>query len=447
MNRNIIILLFTGVLMGALDIAVIGPALPAIQQHFGISNRDLPWLFNIYVLFNLIATPLMGKLSDLFGRKSIYAMDVFLFGAGSLLVMSSQNFSMLLAGRAIQGFGAGGIFPVAASVIGDTVPKEKQGSALGWIGAVFGLAFIIGPPVGGALLLISWKWIFAINIPFALVVGIFSLRLLPGRKKSGPIHFDYTGMFLLILSLFGLAYGINRIDTSDFAGSIAQINVWLPLLTALVLLPVFYFHQLRQSYPTLHVNLLHTRQLLISYLIAFGAGIGELSSIYFPSLAHQAFGVSVAKASFMLLPMVLTLFVFAPVAGKMIDRTEVKYVIFTGILLLAAGLGSMAIFTISRVLFYTSGALIGAGLSFLLGAPLRYIMNRETDETDRASGQSILTLFTSTGQLVSAALAGALIQSLGNDIPAFQTTFGILALLTIPLVLASMGLHKYKINE
>src|SRR5512140_2809623 len=119
-RNQVLLVLFLGVLMGALDIAIVAPALPSIQKFFIVGDRALTWTFTIYVLFNLIGTPLMAKLSDISGRRSIYILDVVLFAAGSLTVaLSPQNmFAILLIGRALQGLGAGGIFPVASAVIG-----------------------------------------------------------------------------------------------------------------------------------------------------------------------------------------------------------------------------------------------------------------------------------------------------------------------------------------
>ena len=136
MRNRILLVLFVGVLMGALDIAIVGPALHSIQRSFGVDDRAIAWVFSIYVLFSLIGTPLMAKLSDIFGRRAIYVLDVTIFAAGSLLVALSSSFTLLLIGRAVQGLGAGGIFPVASAVIGDTFPPEKRGGALGLIGAV-----------------------------------------------------------------------------------------------------------------------------------------------------------------------------------------------------------------------------------------------------------------------------------------------------------------------
>ncbi|MBT3223594.1 MAG: MFS transporter, partial [Proteobacteria bacterium] len=140
-RKYILLLLFCGVFVGALDMAIVGPALPALQAHFGVDDRSLSWTFTIYVLFNVMATPLLGKLSDVLGRRAVYVPCILVFAAGSLVVACSPSFEVLLAGRAIQGFGTGGVLPVASAVIGDVYPPEKRGGALGIVGAVFGLAF------------------------------------------------------------------------------------------------------------------------------------------------------------------------------------------------------------------------------------------------------------------------------------------------------------------
>ena len=140
-RTRVMTLLFVGVLMGALDLAVIGPALPAMQAEFAMNNRQLAWLFNIYVLCQLVSTPLLAKMSDRFGRRAIYIFSIALFAVGSLVLVVAPIAEVLMMGRAIQGFGAGGIFPVAAAVIGDTFPPEKRGGALGLIARFSGWRF------------------------------------------------------------------------------------------------------------------------------------------------------------------------------------------------------------------------------------------------------------------------------------------------------------------
>ena len=232
-RNKVLLVLFLGVLMGALDIAIVAPALPSIQAFFGVGDRVLTWTFTIYVLFNLIGTPLMAKLSDTFGRRSIYTLDVTLFALGSLIVaLSPANlFAMLLVGRALQGFGAGGIFPVASAVIGDTFPPEKRGGALGLIGAVFGLAFLVGPILGGVILTFTgWQWLFIINLPIALAVIILGWRVLPVTHPATTRPFDWAGMLTLGVMLASLAFGLNQINVQNFFPSLLSLNVWPFLL-------------------------------------------------------------------------------------------------------------------------------------------------------------------------------------------------------------------------
>jgi len=151
-QKAIISLLFTGVLMGALDISIVGPAIPSIESFLRLGPRFSGWIFSIYVLFNLIGISLFARLSDIYGRRNIYISALAVFAVGSLVVSLSQSFNTLLIGRAIQGFGASGIFPVASALVGDIFPPEKRGRILGLIGAVFGLAFLMGPFIAGILL-------------------------------------------------------------------------------------------------------------------------------------------------------------------------------------------------------------------------------------------------------------------------------------------------------
>ena len=151
-NNKVLALLFFGVLMGALDISIVGPAIPSISEALKVAQKELSWIFSIYVLFNLVGISLFAKLSDLYGRRSIYMITLAVFGIGSLVVSLAGSLDILLLGRAIQGFGASGIFPVASAVVGDQFPPEKRGRVLGMIGAVWGIAFIIGPILAGTLL-------------------------------------------------------------------------------------------------------------------------------------------------------------------------------------------------------------------------------------------------------------------------------------------------------
>lgn len=440
-SRNrILLVLFLGVLMGALDIAIVGPALHSIKTTFGVDDRLLAWTFTIYVLFNLIGTPLMAKLSDIFGRRSVYVADVTLFAIGSLVVALSASFPVLLAGRALQGFGAGGIFPVASAVIGDTFPPEKRGSALGLIGAVFGLAFIIGPILGGVLLMVGWQWLFIVNIPVAVLVIAMSLRLLPATRAAERKPFDWQGMVVLGALLIALTYGINQIDTAHFGASLTSLTVWPFLLLAVILVPVFRQIELRAADPVLRMSLFGTRQAVLANVLSAGAGLGEAGLVFMPALATAALGMTGSKASFMLMPVVLAMSVGSPMAGRFLDRLGSKVVVVTGAALLAAGMVLLSQGAASLALFIVAGLLIGLGLSALLGAPVRYIMLNEAPGSDRAAAQGAITLFTSTGQLISGAAVGAVAASRGGGAAGYTSAYLVIAAVAVLLTLLALGL-------
>ena len=435
-RNRLLLVLFVGVLMGALDIAIVGPALPGIQRSFGVGNDAISWVFTIYVLFNLISTPLMAKLSDRFGRRAIYTLDVALFGAGSLIVAASPGFAALLLGRAVQAVGAGGIFPVASAVIGDTFPEEKRGRALGIIGAVFGLAFLAGPVLGGVFLQFNWHWLFLVNLPIAAGLIVASQRLVPSARAASTAPFDWSGVVVLSTLLAGLALGLSRIDASALGASLTSVSVGPLLLLALALAPVFWWLERRAPDAVLRPSLLASSQVRLVGLVAIGAGLSEAAMVFLPSLAVSALGVSAATASFMLLPLVVALAFGSPTAGRLLETVGSKAVVLGGLVLAAAGLFTLGRHAASMGGFITGSILVGLGLSALLGAPLRYILLREAGEADRGASQGLLTMFTSVGQLVGGALVGAVAASAAAGFPGALV---VLAVVMAVLVAPSLG--------
>jgi EmrB/QacA subfamily drug resistance transporter len=440
-RNQILIVLFCGVLMGALDIAIVGPALTAIQKGFGVNDRLLTWVFSIYVLFSLIGTPLMAKLSDQFGRRPVYIANILLFALGSLIVAVAYSYNQVLVGRAIQGFGAGGIFPVATAVIGDTFPAEKRGSALGLIGAVFGVAFMIGPIIGGLLLSASWRWLFLINLPLAAAIVILAVRILPAIRpaRSGP--FDFLGMGILAACLACLAIGLNQIDTSRIPSSLVSWEVLPFLLGAICLAPLLIWREKRSNNPVLRLDLFTNRQMILSYILSMGAGIGESVLVFMPLLAVAAFSLTSSQASYLLLPLVLAMALVSPLIGRLLDRFGSKTVVFSGTFFLVVGmicLGTLASLAIG--FFLLAGALVGAGLSSLLGAPIRYIMLNEASSQDRSVAQGVVTLSGSIGQLIGSALVGAVAASTGGGVPGYSSAYLAVGILSVILIAAASRL-------
>ena len=447
-RNRILLVLFLGVLMGALDIAIVAPALPSIQKFFNISDRSLTWAFTIYVLFNLIGTPLMAKLSDRYGRRIIYILDVALFAAGSLIVSLSpaDGFGVLLAGRAMQGFGAGGIFPVASAVIGDTFPPEKRGSALGLIGAVFGLAFLIGPILGGIILSFAgWQWLFLINLPIAAVVILMGSSLLPATRPAEQRPFDTAGMATLGLALAALAFGLNQIDTQNFLTSLISLKVAPALLGGLLLLFIFGRVERKATDPVLNLRLFKSRQTVLASVLSAGAGLGEVGMVFIPALGLAAMPAIINKqnASYLLLPVVLAMAIGSPLVGRMLDKFGSKVMVLAGTILLAAGmlmLSSQLTYLLGG--FIISSVVIGLGLSSLLGAPMRYIMLNEASEADRTSAQGVITLFTSIGQMTSSAVVGAVAASLGGGVKGYTSAYLVIGIFAAVMVVLALGLKN-----
>lgn len=446
-RNRVLLVLFLGVLMGALDIAIIAPALPVIRSYFGVGDRAGSWTFTIYVLFNLIGTPLMAKLSDRFGRRWIYVIDVLVFAVGSVVVALSPAslFGMLIAGRALQGLGAGGIFPVASAVIGDTFPPEKRGGALGLIGAVFGIAFIIGPILGGVILtFLGWQWLFLVNLPIAAVVVYMSLKLLPSTHSGSRLSFDVAGMIVLGLMLTSLALGLNSIDTRHFFSSLLTPGVYPFFLLSMVLLAIFPRIERRAQDPVLNLTLLGTRQAAIAGVLSAGAGLGEVGMVFIPSMAIVALGLDKHLSSYMLMPVVLAMAVGSPLAGRFLDRFGSKLVVQVGTALLAIGMFLLSFGSLASIMaiFILSGVIIGFGLSALLGAPIRYIMLNEAPASARTSAQGAITVFTSVGQLTSSAVVGAVAASQGGGVAGYSAAYLVIGVVAFMMVLLTFGMKN-----
>ena len=441
-SKAVMALLFVGVLMGALDLAIIGPALPAIQAEFGLDNRQLSWLFNIYVLAQLIGTPLLAKLSDRHGRRLIYVLCVSGFGIGSLMLVLAGNQEILMIGRAVQGFGASGIFPVAAAVIGDTFPKEKQGGALGLIGAVFGLAFLIGPVLGGILLQFSWQWLFVINLPIAIALIIAGWKLLPRAGKSSALPFDWAGGVLLTTLLLGLAIGVTNLDTADLVPSLKTLAVWPFLITGIVLLPAFWKNEKTAADPIIRPSFFAAKQIRLVMIIAAVVGTIECAQVFLPALAVASLGVTESMAAWLMLPGVFVMMVVSPLAGKAVDKLGAGIIIQQAIAFIVVGVMIWALMPLTFVSFIGAGLIAGIGLAALLGAPLRYIIIEESTADDRASAQGLLNIFLAIGQLSGAAIVGAVATSKGGGTAGYQASFLVLGVLAAVIFLVSLGLKR-----
>ena len=439
-NKNkLIALLFVGVLMGALDISIVGPAIPSIEKALQIGDRYSGWIFSIYVLFNLIGISLFARLSDIFGRRNIYVVALSIFAFGSVIVSFTSNFEWLLVGRAVQGFGASGIFPVASALVGDLFPVEKRGRILGMIGAVFGLAFLIGPFIAGVLLhYFSWNFLFIINLPIAAVLIFYSFRILPAKSLANVTKIDWTGIISLGIGLAAFTYGINNIDGNNL-GSLLRLSVVLPFVVAVAAIFILIFNEKKAEAPIINLGFFKNNQIVLAGILAIVTGLIQACFVFIPKFVVGNFHVEPSTASFMLTPFVLATAIGSPVFGRMIDKYGVKIIIIIGLTLLAIGFYLLSLTGSGLFLYYLSGSFVGLGLSVLSGSSLRYIMLNNTGAADRATSQGMLTIFTSVGQLSGSALVGILLALNTNG---FNLIFTAISIILVLMVILSLKLKN-----
>jgi MFS family permease len=436
-NKGIIALLFVGVLMGALDISIVGPAIPSMESNLHIGPRFSGWIFSIYVLFNLIGISLFARLSDKFGRRNIYIIALAVFAFGSLWVSLSKNFDYLLIGRAIQGFGASGIFPVASAVVGDIFPPEKRGRILGLIGAVFGIAFLIGPFVAGILLhYFAWNFLFIINLPISIVLIYYSFKILPSIPNKNVSRIDWGGIFTLGLALAAFTFALNNLKTTSSNAVVFNILIIISFSVALLSAIIFLVIERRAESPIVKLSFFRNSQIIIVGIIALTTGVVQACFVFIPKFVVQTFSVAPSTASFMLIPFVLATAVGSPLFGRMIDKYGVKNIVIIGLGFLIIGFLMLSYTEHQKTIYYTSGVFVGLGLSVLAGSSLRYIMLNNSSAEDRAVSQGMLTIFISIGQLIGTAIIGLFLASVSTG-NAFQNIFaGVAILLALMFFLA-----------
>lgn len=408
-RRRILTVLFIGVFMAALDAAVVAPAVPALQAAFSIDTRQVSMVTISFSLCSLASTTLMASLGDRYGRRPVYLLCVAGFALGSLLAALAPSFWVLLLGRAVQGFSAGGITPTASAVVGDSFPPAERGKALGLIGATFGMAFLLGPLVASLVLVVlSWPWIFLLNLPLAALVFWLGARRLPARGPAGnPAPLDWAGIALTALMLSCLTLGINRV-LDDALG----LALWPLLLGAAALcLALLIGAERRAARPVVPLGLFATRQLALTYLLCVGAGFGMGSVVFIASVAVAALGAPPAQAGLLLVPLVLASSAGSMGFGRLLNRLGPRAVLLVGFGALTAGSALLPLAGAGLWMFMAASLLVGLGVGVVVGGTLRTIVLDEVGAEERGAAQGLVNVGISVGNLLVVAALGALADS------------------------------------
>ena len=408
-----------GLAMGALDMGIVNPARTVIQNTLGVDDSLGVWILTIYTLAYAVSIPIMGKLADARGRKGVYLLCIALFGAGSALCGVAQDmgsFWMLIAARVIQALGGGGIMPVATAEFGTAFPEEKRGMALGVVGMVYGLASILGPTVGSAILELfgqtQWQFIFYVNIPICIAVLVLGVKKIPAVPVEATKPIDGAGVCVLAIMTLSLMYGLKNIDFFDFATSIASTDVWPFLLAFLVLLPLFVVAERRAADPVLNLRYFTDRNIVITFVCAVVSGIAMMGTIFFPQFCENAMMMKSGSGGYFIALLGLGSGVGAMMSGKLIDAHGVKPVLAIGFLGVAAGSLFMAFVACTwpnLATVFATMIITGLGLGFTMGTPLNYMMLQNTSDAESNSALAALSLVRSIGTAVAPAIMVAFV--------------------------------------
>ncbi|MGA2776944.1 MAG: MFS transporter [Steroidobacteraceae bacterium] len=432
--------LFIGVFMSALDTAVIGPAIPALRAAFGVDNRAVGLVMSVYVLFSLCSTALMANLSDRYGRRPIYLASVACFALGSLLIALSPRFWMLIASRAVQGIGAGGITPTASAVVGDTYPAAERGKALGLIGATYGMAFVLGPPLAALLLVtLSWHWIFLINLPIAGIVIILGNRVLPRSRATPPLApLDGRGILATFALLAAIVLGITRV-ADEFSGKL--LWPWALCLAAALLVTLIAVER-RAVRALIPLSLFANRQLATAYGLALGAGFGMGSVIFVSSIATLGYGVTPNRVGFVLLPLVVASMFGSAGAGRLLNRMGARALLLIGFTLLAAGYAAVSVTDYGLSAFLAATIPVGLGIGVVVGGALRSIAIDEAPASMRTSAQGLINIFNAIGTLLAAAAVSAIADFKGGGSAGFGIAYLLVTVVMVLMIALTLGLRR-----
>lgn len=422
----------------ALDQTIIATALGRIVEEFNAFS-SLSWIVTAYLITTTITVPIAGKLSDLFGRRKVLLTGVAIFVAASLMSGLSANVTELIVWRAVQGIGGGIITANAFTIVGDLFAARERGRWQGFIGAVFGLASVMGPLLGGWLtdgqglfgVTTDWRWTFFINVPIGIVAFILIAIYCPALRHAAKARVDYIGAALLSLALATLILAVDNTE-SIFAELMSATGLSLAGLRAIMFSIVglatagFIYAEHKAKAPILPLKFFKNRNYVLVLTISALFGAAFMGSIlYLTQFNQQVFGASPTNSGLMLLPMVGGIMISSITSGQIISRTG-RYKVFmqVGFTVATAAMIAMTFLSPETSYVYEAIVMLILGLGLGVAMPvLSLAIQNEVEQKDLGVATSSSQLFRSLGSTVGTAVFGAMLTAgILTQAPALRDT-------------------------
>jgi EmrB/QacA subfamily drug resistance transporter len=437
--------------LAALDQTVTGTALPRIVTDLNGSSL-YAWVVSAYLLSSTITVPIYGKLSDVFGRKPMLMIGVCLFLLGSWLSGASQNMTELVVFRAVQGLGAGALFPIVMAIIGDLFSPRERGRFQGLFGAVFALSFVVGPFIGGWITdNISWHWVFYVNVPFGVAsLAVLALVLPSAARRSASLRdLDYLGIALFTAGVVPFMLGLTNKGNVTSTGQLANwtdANVGGLIALGLVIVVVFLLVETRAKEPILPLELFRLRDYSTSMAAVFVFGIAMFAAVVFmPRFYQTVRGISATASGYYIWPLLVGLMGGSISTGLLISRIgRYKWLMTGGAALMVVGGLLLTRLTagISDWELWAWMLLLGLGIGPAM-AGYTVVVQNSVPMNRLGVATSTLTFLRQIGASVGLAIAGTVFSSsFASRLPANLAQQGVPQPLIAQLVRVSGALQN-----
>ena len=409
-------------LLAALDQTIVGTAMPRVIADLQGFDR-YTWVTTAYLLTSTVMVPIYGKLSDLLGRKPVFIFGILVFLLGSGLSGAAQSMDQLIYFRALQGFGAAALMPIAIAIVGDLFTPRERAKWQGVTGGVFALASIIGPTIGGWITdNVSWRWVFYVNLPLgliALLLLIFVMPVLRGRAEN--IKIDYVGAVLLVVGVVPLLLGFTWAG-SQYEWVSPQIIGLFGFAIAVIIGFFFYEARLssRNGQPIIEPSLFKNSIFSISVLITTISSMALFGSIFFlPLFVQGVLGISITNSGLILTPLMLAAIITSVISGQIVARTgKYKLIAIAGMAVSLIGSGLLLFLDTNSTQNNVIVAMVIMGVGMGAGMSLYTLIVQNAMPTRIGQATASLTFFRSIGSTVAVSVMGSLMTQ--AYLPAFQ---------------------------